>query len=50
MVLDDVNPWDGILAATIFALRATVHTTMQYTPVQSVFGCDSLIIVSKGAN
>jgi len=27
MVLDDVNPWDGILAATMFALRATVHTT-----------------------
>ena len=29
MVLDDKNPWDGILASTMFALRATVHTTTQ---------------------
>ena len=27
MVLDDDNPWDGILASTMFALRATVHIT-----------------------
>ena len=27
MVLDDKNSWDGMLASTIFALRATVHTT-----------------------
>ena len=32
VVLDDKNPWDGILASTIFALRAKIHTTMQYTP------------------
>ena len=38
MVLDDINPWDGILAATI------------YTPAQLVFGCDSLINVSHEAN
>ena len=50
MVLDDVNPWDGILAATMFALRATVHTTIQYTPAQLAFGCDSLIHVSHEAN
>ena len=25
MVLDDENPWNGILASTMFALRATVH-------------------------
>ena len=43
MVLDDDNPWDGILAATMFALRATVHTTTQYTPAQLVFGCDSIL-------
>ena len=29
MVLDDENPWDGILGSTMFALRATVHTTAQ---------------------
>ena len=31
-VLDDENPWDGILASKIFALRGMVHTTTQYTP------------------
>ena len=34
MVLDDKNPWDGILASTMFSLRATVHTNAQYTPAQ----------------
>ena len=43
MVLDDENPWDGILASTMFALMATVHTTMQYTPTQLIFGRDSII-------
>ena len=43
MVLDEENPWDGILASTIFALRATVHTTTQCTPAQLIFGRDSII-------
>ena len=50
MVLDDDNPWDGILAATMFALRATVHTTSQYTPAQLVFGRDSILNVKHEAN
>ena len=33
MVLDDENPWDGILSSAMFALQATVHTTTQYTPI-----------------
>ena len=43
MVLGDENPWEGILVSTIFALRAMVHTTTQYTSVQLVFGRDSII-------
>ena len=43
MVLDDKNPKDGILASNIFALRATVHTTTQYTSAQLIFGRDSII-------
>ena len=31
MILDDENPWDGILASTMCALRATLRTTTQYT-------------------
>ena len=42
MVMDDENPWNGILASTVFALRATLHTT-QYTPAQLIFGRDSII-------
>ena len=40
MTLDDVNPWDGILAATMFALRTTVHTTALYIPAHLVFDFD----------
>ena len=43
MVLDDENPWDGILASSMFAPRATVHTTTQYTPAQLIFGRNSTI-------
>ena len=32
------NPWSGILAATMFAVRATYHTTLQASPIQLVFG------------
>ena len=42
-VLDDDNPWDRILTSIMFALRATVHTTTQYTPAQLVFGRDSIL-------
>ena len=38
MVLDDKNHLDGILAPTMFAMRAKVHTMMQYTPEQLIFG------------
>ena len=31
VVLDDQDPWEGLLASTIFALRATIDTTTQYT-------------------
>ena len=43
MVLDDENQWDSILASTMFALRATVHTTTRHTPAQLIFGRDSII-------
>ena len=43
MVLDDKIPWDSILASTMFALRATVYTTTQYTPAQLIFGRGSII-------
>ena len=34
MVLDDKNAWEGILASTMFAVRAMIYTTTQHTPAQ----------------
>ena len=50
LILDNENPWDGILANTMFALRATVHTTTQYTRAQLVFGRDSILNTRYEAN
>ena len=36
-------PWSGILAATMFAVLATYHTTLQASPMQLVFGRDSIL-------
>ena len=32
------NPWSGILAVTMFSVRATYHTTLQASLMQLVFG------------
>ena len=47
MILDDDNPWDGILASTMFALMAMVHTTTSFTPTQLVFGQDTVLHTSR---
>ena len=39
----DRNPWAAILAAVMFAVRTTVHTTLQATPAQLVFGRDAIM-------
>ena len=50
MVLDDENPWDGVMAFTTCALCVRVHTTMQHTPAQLVFGQDSILNTRHEAN
>ena len=37
------DPWSGILAATMFAVCVTYHTTLQAYPMQLVFGRDSIL-------
>jgi transposase InsO family protein len=49
-LLNEPNPWDGILAATMFAIRATYHTTTQATPAQLVFGRDAILNTKFEAN
>ena len=48
--LDMDDPWEGILAAVIFALQSTVHTTLGATPMQLVFGCDAILNLLHEAN
>ena len=37
------DPWSGILAATMFAVHATDHTTLQAFRMQIVFGRDAIL-------
>jgi len=48
--LDAQDPWGGILSATMFAVRATQHSTLQATPAQLVFGRDAILNVKFEAN
>ena len=41
--INEEDPWTGILATTMFATRATVHTTLGATPSQLVFGRDAIL-------
>lgn len=48
--VDEADPWSGILAATMFAVRATCHTTTQATPMQLVFQRDAILNIPYQAN
>ena len=48
--LDMDDPWEGILAAVIFALRSTVHTTLGASPMQLAFGQYSILNILHEAN
>ena len=48
--LDEEDPWKGLLAATMFATRATYHTTLKATPMQLVFGRDAILNTKFEAN
>ena len=48
--IDEADPWSGILSATMFATRATLHTTLQATPSQLVFGRDAILNIKHEAN
>ena len=48
--LDEDDPWKGILSATAFAVRATIHTTLQKTQTQLIFGRDMILNVNHVAN
>ena len=41
--IDDDDPWSGILATVMAAVRSTYSTTTQAMPMQLVFGRDAII-------
>ena len=48
--IDEDVPWAGILAATAFAVRSTLHTTLKKTPGQLVFGRDMIFNIQHQAD
>ena len=48
--IDEEDPWSGILAAVMFATRATYHTTLKATPSQLIFGRDAILNTKFEAN
>ena len=44
------NPWSGILSATVFAVRATYHTTLHASLMQLLFGRDAILNIKHVAN
>ena len=41
--LNKEQPWQGIIAAAKFACHATIHTTLNASPTQLVFGRDAIL-------
>jgi hypothetical protein len=48
--MDSDDPWTGMLAATMFAARATCHTTLQASPMQLAFGRDAILNAKHMSN
>jgi len=49
--MDNVNdPFKGVLTEISFAIRATVHTTLQSSPTQLVFGRDHMLNIKHEAD
>jgi hypothetical protein len=48
--VSEEEPWKGILAAIMYAIRSTYHTTLKATPMQLVFGRDAMLNIKFEAN
>ena len=49
--MDNVNdPFKGVLTVTSFAVRAMVHTTLQSSPTQLVFGREHMLNIKHEAD
>ena len=41
--LNEYEPWEGILAATVFFVQIIYHTILQVIPEQLVFECEIIL-------
>ena len=48
--LEEDDPWSEILSAAAFAIRATVSTTTEKSPMQLVFGRDAILNIQHTAD
>ena len=48
--MDDKDPFEEFISATVYAIVSTYHTTLQATPGQVVFGKDLLIPMQFNVN
>ena len=48
--LDEENPWGEYLAATAFAIRSIVHTTLGASPTQLVYERDMILSLQHKAD
>ena len=48
--LDEKDPFSGLLSAVAFATRATIHTTLDASPSQLVFGRDAMLNIDFHAD
>ena len=45
-----MDSWAGILSAATFAMKSTIHMTLNATPGQLVFGCDMILNLKHEAD
>lgn len=48
--LDDSDPWAEFLSAAAYAIRSTVHTTLEASPAQLVYGRDMFLPIAFEAD
>ena len=48
--LDEGDPWSIILSVVMFVIRSTFHTTLEATPMQLVFGRDTILPIIHQAD
>lgn len=48
--LDETDPWSEFISAAAFAIRSTVHTTLEASPAQLVYGRDMILPIKFEAD